>query len=89
MTGAIKLYYFTEKRIYKISKNNIENISGLSFSTAEKALFACIGDVHYLNYEMKEPFMDNSMPYSKHSLYETKSQHNYCGDNTYNIFVLN
>jgi len=89
MTGAIKLYYFTEKRIYKISKNNIENISGLSFSTAEKALFACIGDVHYLKYEMKEPFMDNSMPYSKHSLYETNSQHNYCCDNTYVLMSPN
>ena len=81
MTGGIKLYHFKEKRIFIISKNNMEFISGLSFSPQEQLLFASIGDVHYLKYEMKEPFMDNSMPYSKIDLYETNTQHNYnCED---------
>ena len=81
MTGGIKLYNFKEKRIFIISKNNMEFISGLFFSSQEQILYASIGDVHYLKYEMKEPFMDNSMPYSKIDLYETNTQHNYkCED---------
>ena len=89
MTGGIKLYYFNEKRIYIISKNNIENISGLYFSIPDKALYASIGDIYYLKYEMKEPFMDNSMPYSKNNLYETNSQHNYCCENAYVLMSSN
>jgi len=65
MSGAIKLYYFEEKRIYIISKNNIEHISGLFFSVKDHSLYASVGDIHYLKYEMREPFMDNSMPFSK------------------------
>ena len=71
MTGGIKLYYFNERRIYIISKNNIEYISGLYFSNQDHILFAGVGDIHYLKYEMKEPFMDNSMPFSKINIYET------------------
>ena len=89
MTGAIKLYYFDQKRIYIISKNNIEHISGLFFSPQDHALYASVGDVHYLKYEMKEPFMDNSMPFSKINLYETNSQHNYCCDNSYVLMSSN
>ena len=85
MSGGIKLYYFQEKRIYIISKNNIEFISGFSFSSSEKSLYVSIGDAQYLKYEMKEPFIDNSMPYTTNEIYETKAQHNYnCNDS----FVL-
>ena len=85
MSGGIKLYYFQEKRIYIISKNNIEFISGFSFSSSEKSLYVSIGDAQYLKYEMKEPFIDNSMPYTTNEIYETKAQHNYnCND----AFVL-
>ena len=85
MSGGIKLYYFQEKRIYIISKNNIEFISGFSFSSSEKSLYVSIGDAQYLKYEMKEPFIDNSMPYTTNEIYETKTQHNYnCND----AFVL-
>lgn len=83
MSGCIKLYYFQEKRIYIISKNNIEFISGFSFS--DKSLYVSIGDAQYLKYEMKEPFVDNSMPYITNEIYESKAQHNYnCND----AFVL-
>jgi hypothetical protein len=81
MTGGIKLYYFQEKRIYIISKNNIEFISGFSFSSSDKSLYVAIGDAQYLKYEMKEPFIDNSMPYTTNDLYETTTRHNYsCND---------
>jgi len=81
MTGGIKLYSFNEKRIYIISKNNTEFISGFSFSSHEKSLYASIGDYQYLKYEMKEPFIDNSMPYTTNDLYETTTRHNYsCND---------
>ena len=83
MSGCIKLYYFQEKRIYIISKNNIEFISGFSFS--DKSLYVSIGDAQYLKYEMKEPFVDNSMPYITNEIYESKAKHNYnCND----AFVL-
>ena len=85
MTGGIKLYYFQEKRIYIISKNNIEFISGFSFSSSDKSLYVAIGDAQYLKYEMKEPFIDNSMPYTTNEIYESNAQHNYnCND----AFVL-
>ena len=83
MSGAIKLYYFEEKRIYIISKNNIEHISGLFFSVKDHSLYASVGDIHYLKYEMREPFMDNSMPFSKIDLYDSNLRHNYCCDNSY------
>ena len=89
MTGAIKLYYFNERRIYIISKNNIEHISGLFFSVKDHTLYASVGDVHYLKYEMKEPFMDNSMPFSKIDLYETNARHNYNCDNSYVLMSSN
>lgn len=85
MTGGIKLYYFQEKRIYIISKNNNEFISGFSFSPSDKSLYVSIGDSQYLKYEMKEPFTDNSMPYTTNEIYESNAQHNYsCND----AFVL-
>jgi len=85
MTGGIKLYYFNEKRIYIISKSNIENISGLSYSVKDHILYACVGDVHYLKYEMKEPFMNYSMPFSIIDLYPNNSMHNYSCENSYTL----
>ena len=85
MTGCIKLYYFQERRIYIISKKNNEFISGFSFSSSDKSLYAAIGDSQYLKYEMNEPFFDNSMPYITNDIYENNTQHNYnCND----AFVL-
>jgi len=89
MSGAIKLYYFEEKRIYIISKNNIEHISGLFFSVKDHSLYASVGDVHYLKYEMREPFMDNSMPFSKIDLYDSNIRHNYWCDNSYVLMSPN
>ena len=64
MTGMIKLYHFNEKRIYIISKNDIEYISGLSYSEKDNVLYASIGCDHYIKFEMKEPFVDEALPYS-------------------------
>lgn len=89
MTGGIKLYYFNERRIYIISKNNIEYISGLYFSNQDHILFAGVGDIHYLKYEMKEPFMDNSMPFSKINIYETTMQHNFSCENAFVLMSSN
>ena len=87
MAGVIKLYYFTEKRIYIISKGNIEYISG--FSLSEYLLYTLVGDVHYLRYEMKEPFCDYSMPYHQVKLYESNIQHAHCCDNVYVLMSTN
>ena len=89
MSGGIKLYYFNEKRIYIISKNSMEYISGLSYSVKDQSLYASIGNSQYLKYEMKEPFMDYSMPFSINELNENNLLYNYCNDNSYILMSSN
>ena len=84
MMGKIILFCFNSEnqKIFYLSKDNNENISGLSFIEESNTLFASIGDEKILSYNLNNTLYNN-IAFKTTYIYDNHREHDMYCDNAY------
>ena len=84
MMGKIILFCLNpeKQKIFHLSKDNNENISGLSFIEESNKLFASIGDVKILSYNLNNTLYNN-ITFKTTDIYDNLREHDIYCENAY------
>ena len=91
MMGKIILFTFTQNddRFIALSKENDENISGLSYIDEKNILYASIGDKQIIKFELIEPISNFKMIPDIIEIYDKNIYHTMECDNAYVFMAMN